>query len=50
MSGEIVLEGQLELNEGGVWVRTDELFGEEDDDTGDSGGDRKCRVHWVMMR
>ena len=46
MSGEIVLEGRLELNEGIVRVRTNELFGDENDDTGDSGGKRKhdCRL------
>jgi hypothetical protein len=47
MSGEIVLEGQLEFNESIVRVRTDELFGEENDNTGDSGGERKRRIHCV---
>ena len=47
MSGEVVLEGPLELSESIVRVRTDELFGEENSDTGDSGGERKCRIHWV---
>lgn len=50
MSGEVVLEGRLELNESIVGVRTDELFGEENDDTGDSGGERKRRIHWVKER
>ena len=31
-------------------VITDELFGEKNDDTGDSGGERKCRIHCVKER
>jgi hypothetical protein len=27
------------------WIRSDELFSEENGDTGDSGGERKCRIH-----
>jgi hypothetical protein len=50
MGGEVVLEGALELNESNVRVRTDELFGEKDDDTGDSGGERKRRIHCVIKR
>ena len=50
MSGEIVLEGQSELNESIVGVGTDELFGEENDDTGDGGGERKRRIHCVKER
>ena len=50
MSGEVVLEGPSEVNESIVRVRTDELFGEEDDDTGYSGGERKGRIHWVKER
>jgi len=50
MSGEIVLEGPLELKKSMLRVITDELFGEENDDTGDSGGDRKCRIHCVKER
>jgi hypothetical protein len=50
MSGESVLEGRLELNESIVRVRTDELFGEENDDTCDGGGERKRRIHCVKER
>lgn len=50
MSGEIVLECALELSESIVRVRADELFGEENDDTGDSCGERKSRIHWVKER
>lgn len=51
MSSEIVLEGALELNDSIVRVRTDELFGEENGDTGDSGGERKSsRIHCVKER
>lgn len=35
----------MEVDEGAAWVRTDELFGEKDNNTGDSGGDRKVRIH-----
>ena len=50
ISGEIVLEGRLELNESIVRVGTNELFGEENDDTGDSGGERERRIHCVKER
>ena len=50
MSGEVVLEGPLELKESIVRVRTDELFGEKDDDAGDSGGEGKRRIHCVKER
>ena len=50
MSGETVLEGRLELNESVVRVRTDELFCEENDDAGDSCGERKRRIHCFKER
>ena len=50
MSGEVVLEGPLELKESIVRVRTDELFGEKNDDAGDSGGEGKRRIHCVKER
>jgi len=50
MSGEIVLESPLEFSESVVRVRTDELFGEENGNTGDRGGERKSRIHCVKER
>jgi hypothetical protein len=38
-SGEIFLEGRFELTDSVIWVRIDELFREENDNTSDSGGD-----------
>jgi hypothetical protein len=50
MSGEVVLEGQLEVDESIFRVRADELLSEENDNTGDSGGERKGRIHCVKER